>query len=62
MTFVSGIVEVEALRDAYLALTEESFTGTPTYLMFNPQGDLIAHVPGKLRMADVERFIAENSE
>ncbi|MFT4563122.1 MAG: thiol-disulfide isomerase/thioredoxin [Gammaproteobacteria bacterium] len=61
MTFVSGIVEVEALQDAYLALTEESFTGTPTYLMFNPVGDLIAHVPGKLRMADVERFIAENT-
>ncbi|MDA0822396.1 MAG: TlpA disulfide reductase family protein [Proteobacteria bacterium] len=62
MSFVSAVVEVAALQDAYLALTEESFTGTPTYLMFNPDGDLIAHVPGKLRMAEVERFIAENTE
>jgi len=62
MTFESTIVEVEALRSAYKALTEESFTGTPTYLMFNPAGDLVAHVPGLITVEDVERFIAENSE
>ena len=60
MTFESSIVEVEALRSAYKALTEESFTGTPTYLMFNPQGDLVAHVPGLIAVEDVERYIAEN--
>jgi thiol-disulfide isomerase/thioredoxin len=62
MTFESSIVEVEALRSAYKALTEESFTGTPTYLMFNPAGDLVAHVPGLIAVEDVERYIAENSE
>ena len=62
MTFESSIVEVEALQKAYKALTEESFTGTPTYLMFNPSGELVAHVPGTLDMAAVEQFIADSTE
>lgn len=62
MTFESSIVEVDAIQAAYKALTEEAFTGTPTYLMFNPRGDLVAHVPGTLDMAAVEQFIDENSE
>lgn len=62
MTFDSTIAEIEAIESAYKAITEESFTGTPTYLMFNPAGDLVAHVPGTLTVEDVERFIAENSD
>lgn len=62
MTFESSIVEADAIRGAYKALTEESFTGTPTYLMFNPQGDLVAHVPGLIAVEDIERYIAENGE
>ena len=62
MTFDSSIIEVDALQTAYKALTEEAFTGTPTYLMFNPKGDLIAHVPGTLDMAAVEQFMVEYSE
>jgi thioredoxin-related protein len=50
------------LQKAYKALTEESFTGTPTYLMFNPSGELVAHVPGTLDMAAVEQFIADSTE
>ena len=62
MTFESSIVEVEAIRSAYKALTEESFTGTPTYLMFNPAGELVAHVPGLIAVEDVERYIAESEK
>jgi thiol-disulfide isomerase/thioredoxin len=62
MSFDSAIAEVETLQSAYKAITEESFTGTPTYLMFNPAGDLVAHVPGTLTIEDVERFISENGE
>jgi len=62
MTFESSIAEVESLRSAYKAITEESFTGTPTYLMFNPAGDLVAHVPGLIALEDVEQYIADNSE
>jgi len=62
MTFVSAIAEVDSIRPAYKAITEESFTGTPTYLMFDPSGALVAHVPGTITIEDVERFIAENGD
>ena len=55
MTFDSTIAEVEDISRAYRQITEESFTGTPTYLLFDPTGALLAHVPGELTMADVER-------
>jgi thiol-disulfide isomerase/thioredoxin len=60
MTFISAIAEVDAIRAAYKALTEDAFTGTPTYLMFDPDGALVATVPGTITIEDVERFIAEN--
>ncbi len=59
MAFDSVISEVDAIAPAYQAITEERFTGTPTYLMFDPQGALVAHVPGTLTMEDVEEFISE---
>ena len=62
MAFNSTIAEVAALRPAYKAITEEPFTGTPTYLMFDPNGTLVAHVQGPLAIEDVENFIAENGE
>ncbi|HJP36354.1 MAG TPA: TlpA disulfide reductase family protein, partial [Gammaproteobacteria bacterium] len=62
MAFNSTIAEVAALRPAYKAITEEPFTGTPTYLMFDPNGALVAHVQGPLAIEDVENFIAENGE
>lgn len=62
MTFESSIVDPDAIRAAYKVLTEESFTGTPTYLMFNPAGDLVAHVPGLIAVEDIERYIAENGD
>ncbi len=62
MTFVSTIAEVEAISKAYKAITREAFSGTPTYLLFDAHGALIAHVPGELTMADVEQFIADNTQ
>jgi hypothetical protein len=62
ITFESSIAEVAALRPAYQAITEDPFTGTPTYLMFDPDGALVAHVQGPLAIEAVEHFIAENSE
>ena len=61
MTFDSAVLDVDEFRPAYKALTEESFTGTPTYLMFDPDGALVAHVPGLITVEGVEQFIAENS-
>jgi len=62
MSFDSAIAEVAAIAAAYKAITEESFSGTPTYLMFDPDGALVAYVAGILTMEAVERFISENGE
>lgn len=61
MSFDNTVTEVEAITPAYEKITEDKFTGTPTYLLFDPSGALIAHVPGELTMEDVEQFMADNT-
>ncbi len=41
----------------YLALTEESFKGTPTYLLFSPKGELLGSNPGPMGIDALEAFI-----
>ncbi len=60
MSFDSVIVEADAIAIAYKAFTDEAFTGTPTYLMFAPDGALVAHVPGVLTMEAVEEFMRDS--
>jgi peroxiredoxin len=62
MTFDSLIGEPITIASIYKAATEEPFTGTPTYLMFNPKGELVAHNPGQLRVEAIETYIRENAE
>lgn len=40
---------------------EESLIGTPTFLIFNPQGELVAAQPGIISVASVEKFIKSKS-
>ena len=62
MTFDSAITEVTKFAPAYKAITENAFTGTPTYLMFDPSGAMVAATAGPMKIEMVERFIAENSD
>jgi thiol-disulfide isomerase/thioredoxin len=62
MSFDSTIAEADAIAAVYKTITGEAFTGTPTYLMFAPDGVLVAHVPGVLTMKAVEDFIRDNGE
>ncbi len=62
MTFDNAITEVTKFASAYKAITEDAFTGTPTYLMFDPSGAMVAATAGPMKIEMVERFIAENSE
>ncbi len=62
MSFESAIVEITKFAPAYKAITEDAFTGTPTYLMFDPSGAMVAATAGPMKIEMVERFIAENSE
>ena len=45
----------------YEVITEESFRGTPTFLLFTPEGELIGNMPGKLSINALESFIERKS-
>lgn len=41
----------------YQVVTEEAFRGTPTYILFSPQGELLGVNPGAMRLEALEGFI-----
>ena len=46
----------------YQVLTEEAFRGTPTYLLFSPQGKLLGVNPGPMRLEALEGFINRHEQ
>lgn len=62
MTFDSTVVEIVKFSHAFKAITEENFTGTPTYLMFDPSGAMVGHAAGPMKIEIAEQFIADNPE
>jgi len=58
VSFPNYVGNVAIIASNYFAMTEESFRGTPTYLLFNPEGELLGNNPGPLRVAAIEEFIA----
>jgi len=40
----------------------ENFVGTPTFILFDPEGKLVAAQPGIVSTASLEKFITENSK
>lgn len=45
----------------YATLTQSAFRGTPTLLLFGPDGELRAAQAGAVPITSIERFIAEKS-
>ena len=60
-TFPSYAGDIAIVASHYLAMTEESLRGTPTYLLFNPEGELLGNNPGPLSVDAIERFMARKS-
>lgn len=58
-SFPSVVGEVEIVSGAFEAATGEDFTGTPTYLLFNPERQLVAAKSGELTREALERFMAK---
>lgn len=58
MTFDNLVGEISVVAFNYEAATEESLRGTPTFLMFNPQGQLVGHNPGPVKPEALEKFIS----
>ena len=61
MTFDNLIGELTVVAFNYEASTEESLLGTPTYMMFNPQGQLVGHNPGPVKLEALENFIQRDN-
>ncbi len=59
-SFPSLVGNIAIVASHYQALTQENLRGTPTYLLFNPEGELVGNNPGPLRAEALESFIAKN--
>ncbi len=58
MTFGNLIGELTVVAFNYQTATEETLRGTPTFLMFNPDGYLVGHNPGPVKPEALEAFIS----
>ena len=45
----------------FQTITEQSFRGTPTYLVFSPEGKLMGQNAGPMRLEALENFIDKRS-
>ena len=57
MSFNNLIGELAVIAFSYQSSTKEPLQGTPTYMMFNPQGQLVGHNPGPIGLEALEKFI-----
>ncbi len=57
--FISNPIEASAWMEK---IAGEPLIGTPTFMLFNPKGKLVAAQPGMVPTASLEKFIKENSK
>jgi len=62
LPFPNLIGEPEAAMLKYMMLTGEAFRGTPSFLLYGPDGKLRAAQPGAVPVTSIEAFIAKNSQ
>ena len=62
LTFPNLIAEMPDFALRYEFEVGERLLGTPTYLVFSPDGELVANNPGPVEPAALERFIAARTE
>ena len=60
--FPTYVGDIGSIAASYQALTDEPFRGTPTYLLFNPDGELMGNNPGPISIAALEQFMARNGQ
>lgn len=57
-TLISNSIEMNIWMQQNLG---ESLVGTPTFILFDPQGKLVAAQPGIVSTTSLEKFITQNS-
>jgi len=60
-SYPTVVGEPEVLGATFEKATGERFTGTPTYLLFNPARQLIATSSGEVELAILERYVSGKS-
>ena len=61
LNFPNLLVDFLEFELFYLVLAQEPFRGTPTYILYNPMGQMMAVQPGILSPESILRFIEKNS-
>lgn len=61
VTFPSLIGEPRAVAQMFSRMTGSPWRGTPTFMVFNPQGELLAAQPGAVPTHLIEEFIRQQS-
>lgn len=62
LPFTNYIGRMDLVAMNYQILTQEPLRGTPTYLLFDPQGNLKGNNPGPVRAVAVEEFMARHTK
>ena len=62
VTFPNFVGDMMGVMKDYEKLTNEPFRGTPTYLLFNPDGVLKGNNPGPVTISALESFIERHSQ
>ncbi len=58
-TIITNFVEMNIWMQQNIG---ESLVGTPTFILFDPKGKLVAAQPGIVSVASLEKFITDNSK
>ncbi len=61
LPFPNLIAEPEMVSLFYAAMTQESLRGTPTFLVYDPGGKLVAAQAGAVTVEAIEKFIARQN-
>jgi len=61
LSYPNYIADIGMVAFNYQALTGEAFRGTPTHVLFSPEGKFMAVAPGMLRIQALEEYIQKHS-
>jgi len=61
LSYPNYIADIGMVAFNYQALTGEAFRGTPTHVLFSPEGKFMAVKPGMLRIQALEDYIQKHS-
>ncbi len=61
LSYPNYVSDVISVSFNYNAITQSQFRGTPTYMLFNPEGKLLGDNPGPIGLEALENFIDSRS-